>query len=86
MTANNTQTAQQDALAAIRARKAEVGGRIRESSAAIKATTRELFAPPKAGNKMERFMNLVEQGIAMYDGVMLGMRVMRNVRRIFRRK
>lgn len=84
MTTSKTQTAQQDALAAIRAQKAEVSGRIRKTAAVIKTTTHELFTPPKANNNVERFINLVEQGIAVYDGVMLGMRIMRNVRRLFR--
>ena len=28
-------------------------------------------------------MNMVDQGLAVYDGVMMGMRVARNIRRIF---
>lgn len=86
MTTNKTTYPQQDALAAIRTQKADVKKRIRTSAATIRITTHDLFTPPKASNKMERFMNLIDQGIAVYDGIMLGMRVVRNVRRIFGKK
>lgn len=86
MTANKTTPTQQDALAAIRRQKADIRKRIRTSAETIRATTHDLFAPPVATNKTERFMNLIEQGIAMYEGVMLGMRVLRNVRSLFGRK
>ena len=36
-------------------------------------------------DKMESFFNIIDQGMAVYDGVVLGMRVMRNFRRIFSR-
>lgn len=83
MNATKTQELPQDALAAIRSQKAETKDRIRKSAELIKSTTHQLFTPPKATNKIESFMNLFDQGVAIYDGVMLGMRVMRNIRRIF---
>lgn len=86
---NETKTPQTpalDALAAIRSQKADVRKRMRKSAAYIKNTTHQLFTPPKATTKLESFMNLLDQGVAIYDGVMLGMRVMRNIKHIFGRK
>ena len=37
----------------------------------------------EATSKLGSFMNMVDQGLAVYDGVMMGMRVARNIRRIF---
>ncbi len=77
----------EDALQGIRARKAEVRSRIKESAALIKTTTHELFTPPaQATSKLGSFMNMVYQGLAIYDGVMMGMKVTRNIRRFFGRR
>ena len=55
-----------------------------ESADFIKTTTHKLFTPPpQATSKLGSFMNMVDQGLAVYDGVMMGMRVARNIRRIF---
>lgn len=88
MTTNsNTPTAPQDALDSVRTRKAEVKAQIKASSTYIKTATRQLFTPPpKATSKLGTFMNMVDQGMAIYDGVLIGMRVVRNVRRIFGRR
>ncbi len=75
-----------DALAGIRQRKAEVRRQIQESAECIKTTTRKMFAPPQSTTKFESFMNVVDQGVMMYDGVMMGMRVARNIRRLFGRR
>ena len=76
-----------DAIAALRQRKAAVRKQLQESSAYIKATTRKMFAPPpKTTSKIGMFMNMVDQGMAIYDGVMMGLKVANNIRRIFRRR
>lgn len=87
-TNNNTpQHAPADALLDIRTRKAEVKKQIKGSVNHIKATTNGLFAPPpQATSKIGTLMNMMDQGIAIYDGIMLGMRVARNLRHIFGRK
>lgn len=87
-TGNNTpQHAPADALLGLRTRKAEVKKQIKGSLSHIKATTSELFAPPpQATTKIGTLMNMMDQGIAIYDGIMLGMRVARNIRHIFGRK
>ena len=72
----------EDVLQEIRTRKAEVKSQIKESADFIKTTTHKLFTPPPQ-SKLGSFMNMVDQGLAVYDGVMMGMRVARNIRRIF---
>lgn len=73
----------EDVLQEIRTRKAEVKSQIKESADFIKTTTHKLFTPPpQATSKLGSFMNMVDQGLAVYDGVMMGMRVARNIRRI----
>lgn len=52
----------------------------------MRSMTHDLFTPPKATNKLEQAFNLFDQGIAIYDGIMLGMRFVRNVRHIFGKK
>lgn len=86
MTTTNQPAGQNDMLAYIRKRKSELRIEIQTCNENIRNTTKTLFAPPKANNKMESFFNIVDQGMAVYDGVILGMRVMRNFRRIFSRK
>ena len=74
----------EDVLQEIRTRKAEVKSQIKESADFIKTTTHKLFTPPPTSHiKLGSFMNMVDQGLAVYDGVMMGMRVARNIRRIF---
>lgn len=83
---NPTPVEPRDMMAYIRTRKNEIRNEIRESNMRMKGSMQAMFAAPKATNKMESFFNIVDQGMAVYDGVMLGMRVMRNIRRIFGRK
>ena len=52
----------------------------------MQASATELFAPVKAANKIELIMNSVNSGMAVVDGVMTGMRLMRRVRGYFRRR
>ncbi|MCD8318674.1 MAG: hypothetical protein LUC45_07495 [Paraprevotella sp.] len=76
----------QDALAHIRMRKAQISKQLKESTNYIKMETNRMFAPPpEATSKFGTFMNMVDQGIAVYDGVMMGLRVARNLRRLFGR-
>ena len=57
-----------------------------DALADIRATTRKMFTPPKAGNKLESLMNMMDQGVMVYDGLMMGMRFARNIRRLFSRR
>ncbi|CCZ73816.1 uncharacterized protein BN535_03472 [Bacteroides caccae CAG:21] len=52
---------------------------------ATPATTREIFAPiAPANNKADAIMRSFNTGMAIFDGVMLGVKVMRKVRTYFR--
>lgn len=83
---NLTPAEPRDMMAYIRTRKQDIRQEIRKSNMQMKASMKAMFAAPKSSNKMESFFNVIDQGMAVYDGVMLGMKVMRNVRRIFGRK
>lgn len=68
----------------IREEKRKVRKQIRKSSDRIKKTYRDMIAPPKKpATKMETFMNAFDQGMAIYDGVMMGMRIVRTIRSMF---
>ena len=73
-------------LEEISRQKKDVYRQIKEQKQLIQLTATDLFAPGKAANKVELFMNSVNSGIAVVDGVMTGMKVMRRVRSFFRRK
>lgn len=45
----------------------------------------QLFAPPQSKNKFEGMMQHVNMGIAAYDGLMTGIKVLRRVRAFFGR-
>ena len=73
-------------LEEISRQKKDVYRQIKEQKQLIQLTATDLFAPVEAANKVELFMNSVNSGIAVVDGVMTGMKVMRRVRSFFRRK
>ena len=74
----------QDALGALRQRKAAVKAQMKESMDYIRNTANSLATPlPRPTSKWGSFMNMIDQGLAVYDGVMMGMRVARNIRRVF---
>ena len=73
-------------LEEITRQKKAVRLQIREQRARIQQTATELFSPVKATTKVEMLMNSVNSGIAVFDGVMTGLRIMRRVRGLFRRK
>ncbi len=86
MTTLSNTPKKQDALNDIRIRKAEIKHRMQETSVLMKQETTRLFAPrPQATTKIGSFMNLVDQGMAIYDGIMMGMRIARSFRRLFRK-
>lgn len=73
-------------LEEITRQKKAVRLQIREQRDRIQQTATELFSPVKATTKVEMLMNSVNSGIAVFDGVMTGLRIMRRVRGLFRRK
>lgn len=73
-------------LEEITRQKKAVRLQIREQRDRIQQTATELFSPVKATTKVEMLMNSVNSSIAVFDGVMTGLRIMRRVRGLFRRK
>lgn len=73
-------------LEELRQQKAEALEELRAQKQAMADTTRNLFAPiAPAANKGTAIMRAFNTGMAVFDGVMLGMKLMRKVRKIFKR-
>ena len=53
---------------------------------AMAATTREIFAPvAPATNKADAIMRSFNTGMAVFDGVVMGIKIMRKIRAYFRK-
>lgn len=86
-TNNNTPKQNIDALTAIRLRKVEVQNQIKASHQQIKATFDGLFKPvPKPTSKFGQLVGIMDQGFAIFEGLTLGLRVIRGIRHLFGRK
>lgn len=59
---------------------------VRESGRKINRKLQQLFEPPKTNGKLDLFANNIDRIIAVYDGVLLGTRIIRKVRRLVIRK
>lgn len=83
---NNQQTTQKITLEDIARRKEEVLIEIRAQKEAMTATAKEIVAPlapaASAGNVLMRSFNT---GMAIFDGVMMGIKLIRKVRSMFRK-
>ncbi len=83
---NSQQKPQQITLEDIAARKEAVLKKIRAQKELMTDTARELIAPLEpavsAGHKISRAINT---GMAIFDGVMLGMKMMRKIRGLVRK-
>lgn len=67
-------------------RKAELQKDIQEKKENIKELSRELFAPLEpATNKANAMMRAFNTGMAIYDGAMTGVKIVRRIRKLFRR-
>ena len=78
---NSTPTPKKITLEDIAQRKQEVLQEICDQKQAMADTTRRIFAP--LGNALMRSFST---GIAIFDGVMLGMKMIRKVRGLFRKR
>lgn len=67
-------------------RKAEKLEEVRKAKERIHHTARQLFAPVEPKNGMDSFMQNINSGMAIYDGVMTGIKIMRRVRSFFMKK
>ena len=65
--------------------KAEALEELRAQKQVMNDTARNLFAPIPAANKGTAIMRAFNTGMAVFDGAMLGIKLMKKVRKIFRR-
>lgn len=59
---------------------------VRKSGKRIKTLTGNLFVPPKATGHFGGLINNFDRVVAVYDGVMLGMKIIGRVRKLVRRR
>ena len=66
-------------------RKKKLQGEIQVQKKAMTATVHNIFSPlPPANNKTNAIMRSFNTGMAVFDGVMLGIKLMRKIRKYFR--
>ena len=76
---------QEITLEEISRRKAQLLKEIRQQKELMKATASDLFAPVRPTSKANAIMHSIQSGMAVFDGVMLGMKIIRRIRKAFRR-
>ena len=73
-------------LEEIAERKKKLLNEIHAQKKVMTATTREIFAPlAPATNKADAIMRSFNTGMAIFDGVVLGIKIMKKMRTYFRR-
>lgn len=81
----SAQTPQKFTLEEIAERKKKLLNEIHAQKRAMTATTREIFAPiAPATNKADAIMRSFNTGMAIFDGVVMGVKIMRKIRTYFR--
>lgn len=84
---NNQQTTQKITLEDIARRKEEILVEIRVQKDAMTTTAKEIFAPlapvASSGNSLMRSFNT---GMAIFDGVMMGIKIMKKIRSLFQNR
>lgn len=81
---NNTPDTTSITLESISQRKEEVRKKLHLQKQIMTNTTRDLFAPlAPAADKGNAIMRAFNTGMAVFDGVMLGLRMMKRFRRMF---
>ncbi|EGF54465.1 MULTISPECIES: hypothetical protein [Bacteroidaceae] len=86
MNMNDTVQTEILTLEDLQQQKAEALEELRAQQQIMADTARNLFAPiAPAADKGTAIMRAFNTGMAVFDGVMLGVKLMRKVRKIFRR-
>lgn len=73
-------------LETIRQQKADKLTEIRESKQRIMDTTAQLFRPNETQGGTNALMNNFSSGIAIFNGIMTGIKIIRRIRSLFRRR
>lgn len=66
--------------------KTEREEKIQASKKRIQNLTQQLFAPTRSNNKVDNMMQHINMGIAAYDGIMTGVKVLRRIQNFFGKK
>jgi hypothetical protein len=69
----------------IREQKEQILKSIRKDKVAIGNRWNEMFTPREATTKGEKIIAMVDNAFAIYDGAMLGLKLIRRFRGMFRR-
>lgn len=81
----NPQIYSQVTLESIAAQKADVLKKLRTRKSSMAASSRQLFAPIKPTlNKRNGIMGVVNNGMAIFEGVMIGVKIIRTIRKIIK--
>lgn len=81
---NNTSNTTPFTLESIALQKVELLQRIHVQKNVMTALTREIFAPlAPAADKTNSMMRAFNTGMAVFDGVMMGLRIMRRIKMLF---
>ncbi|MDD3037606.1 hypothetical protein [Bacteroides sp.] len=81
----NTQIPQKITIEEISQRKKELLAEIQLQKQAMTATVREIFAPlAPENNKANAIMRSFNTGMAVFDGVMMGIKIMQKIRKYLR--
>lgn len=86
MTMNAEQNAEQQvsySIDDIRKRRLAKREELKLSKDRMQDLTQQLFAPQQGKNKIDSLMQQVNMGIAAYDGLMTGIKILRRVRGFF---
>ena len=85
---NTPKTTTKDVIALdkIYQQKAEKLAEIQASKQRIANQTRELFHPSETANGTNALMNNFSSGIAIFNGIMTGFKIIKRIRNLFRSK
>ena len=72
-------------LEEIARRKSELKQQLDEQRSIIIATAKETFAPTSEETSLHPLMQGMNRGLAIYDGVITGIKIMRRIRFFFKR-
>ena len=82
----SSQTVHKYTLEEIAERKKQLQHEIQVQKKTIITTTREIFAPvAPTANKADAIMRSFNTGMAVFDGVVMGIKIMRKVRAYFKK-
>ena len=78
---HSRQTHNKDILDEIFVQKEETLQQIRGKKNDIHKLFEEMFTPPISNNRYETLLNNVNRFVAIYDGMMFGMKIIRRIRK-----